>query len=120
MTPIVIHYAEMSSRLPRRDGPTTGAGEVFALDGPEDEVTVARTRPVACATAGPVVEKAGRVVLEIMAGPHCPAMMNSRLTNRRRLAQVGKAMPRSEVSAWMPGSVLPSSHSRNAPPAVDT
>ncbi len=132
-------YARISKRLPRRgkrSGPPPACAPFAdaASAGPLPAGTrwvrvAAAARPggsetVTGAAAGrppaalpPAVENAAREVLGIIAADHRPHVPNAGLT---RLDQLGQATPRNACSAWMPGSVLPSSHSRNAPPAVDT
>lgn len=43
----------------------------------------------------------------------------SRQGGRETTVQIGNARSNTDSSAMMPGRVLPSSHSRNAPPAVE-
>lgn len=120
----------MSSRLPRRGtGPPVGEGAATdaaawvvdkVLEGVAAVAAPVRVPAVPAVTAGRVAAvvpevKALRDVLAIMTEPVCSVMMNRTLTG-----QPGNAIPRRDCSAWMPGRVLPSSHSRNAPPAVET
>ncbi len=123
----------MSSRLPRRGtGPAVGRTEPGAgaaarllaaagvAPGRVAEAPEVGKAPGVAAGLGvaAVPEKAPKEVLAIMTGQSGRAVVNGRLTRRRD--QLGSTIPRSDCSAWIPGSVLPSSHSRNAPPAVDT